>query len=90
VWRTEEADAASTWAAPRQLKPAARNIARRMAVASVASTRAAPMQSLEVPAVCTAGYVSSASSPTMRRMLHSNSVAKTRRPKPRVGSRSPC
>jgi hypothetical protein len=55
-----------------------------LAGASAASTRAAPSQSFELPAVCTAGFVSSASSPTMRRTMHRNSVARPRRPKPRV------
>jgi hypothetical protein len=67
AWRMGEAYAASTRAAPRQLKPAARSIARRMEEAGVANTRAAPSQSLELLAACTAGYVSSARSPTMRR-----------------------
>jgi hypothetical protein len=52
--------------------------------------RAAQRQSRELPAVCTARCVSSASSPTMRRTMHRNSVARPRRPKPRVGSRSSC
>jgi hypothetical protein len=39
-------------------------------------------------AVCTARYVSNASSPTMRRTMHRKSVARPRRPNPRVGSRS--
>jgi hypothetical protein len=43
-------------------------------------------QSLKLPAVSTARYVSSASSPTMRRTMHSNSVARPSRPKPWVGS----
>jgi hypothetical protein len=88
--RMAEAGAASTWAAPRQLKEAARHTASRMAGASAASTRAALRQSLELPAVCTARYVSSASSPTMRRTMHRNSVARPRRPKPRVGWRRSC
>jgi hypothetical protein len=79
------AGAASRRAAPRRLKEAARIIARHMAAASGASKRAAPNQSLELPAVRTARYVSSASSPTMRRTMHSNSVARPRRPEPRVG-----
>jgi hypothetical protein len=49
--------------------------------------RAALRQSLKLPAVCTAGYVSSASSPTMRRTMQGNSVARPWRSKPRVGSR---
>jgi hypothetical protein len=44
--------------------------------ASVASKRAAPSQSLERLAVCTARYVSSASSPTTCRTMHSNSIAR--------------
>jgi hypothetical protein len=56
----------------------------------VETTRTASSQSLKLPAVCTARYVSSASSPTMRRTMHRNSVARPRRPKPRVGSRSSC
>jgi hypothetical protein len=79
------AGAARTRAAPRQLK-AAHTAAWRMGAAGAARRRAAPSQSLELPAVCTAGYVSSASSPTMRRTIHSNSVARPSRPKPRVGS----
>jgi hypothetical protein len=45
----------------------ARHTARRMAAAGGASTWAAPCESFKLPAVCTAGYASSASSPTMRR-----------------------
>jgi hypothetical protein len=67
---------------------AVRNTASRMGAASAASTRAAPKQSLELPAVCTAGFVSSASSPTISRMMHRNSAARPRRPKPRMGSSS--
>jgi hypothetical protein len=81
--RTEGAGAASTWAAPWLLLEVARLTARRMEGASAANKRAAPSQSLELPAVCTAGYVSSASSPTMRRTMHRNSVARPRRLKPR-------
>jgi hypothetical protein len=73
---------------PRQLRQVAHRTASRMGAAGAASWRAAPRQSLELPAVCTARYVSSASSPTMRRTVHSNSVARPRRPKPRVGSRT--
>jgi hypothetical protein len=75
---TEGAGGASTRAAPRQLLQAARPIAPRMAGAGAASRRAAPRQSLELPAVCTARCVSSASSPTMRRTMHRNSVARPR------------
>jgi hypothetical protein len=64
--------------------PSTRYTARRMAGAGGVSRRAAPSQSLELPAVCTARFVSSA---TMRRTMHRNSVAGPRRPKPRVGSR---
>jgi hypothetical protein len=42
AWRTEVADAASTWAAPRQLLQAARSSARHMAGAGAASTWAVP------------------------------------------------
>jgi hypothetical protein len=85
--RMAEAGGASTWAVPRLLKQAARPTASRMEGAGGASTRAAPSTSPKLPAVCTARYVSSASSPTMRRTMHRNSLA---RPKPRVGSRSWC
>jgi hypothetical protein len=64
--------------------------ASRMAGAGGVRRRAAQRQSRELPAVCTARCVSSASSPTMRRTMHRNSVARPRRPKPRVGSRSSC
>jgi hypothetical protein len=70
------AGAASTWAAPRLLLEAARPIASRMGAAGAASTRAAPRQSLKLPAVCTARYVSSASSPTMHKTMHRNTVAR--------------
>jgi hypothetical protein len=82
------AGGASTWAAQRLLNQAARHIARRMAGASAASRRAAPSQSLEVPAVCTASNACSPSSPTMRRRPHRNSLTRHRRPKTRVASRS--
>jgi hypothetical protein len=84
--RTAGAGAASTWAAPRQLRQAARNIAGLMGVTGAASTRAAPNQSDKLPEVCTARYVSSARSPTMHKTMHLSSVARPRRPKPRVGA----
>ena len=67
---------------------AVRNTASRMGAASAASMRAAPKQSLELPAVCTAGFVSSASRLTISRMMHRNSAARPSRPKPRMGSSS--
>ena len=88
--RTVEAGVASTWAVPKQLLEAARPIARLTEEAGAASTRAAPSTSPKLPAVCTARYVSSASSPTMRRTMHRNSPARRRRPKPRVSWRSCC
>jgi hypothetical protein len=62
---------------------AVRNTASRMGATSAASMRAAPKQSLELPAVCTAGFVSSASRLTISRMMHRNSAARPSRPKPR-------
>jgi hypothetical protein len=59
-----------------------------MGEASAASRRAAPSQPLEVPAVCTASNACRASSPTMRRRPHRNSLTRHRRPKTRVASRS--
>jgi hypothetical protein len=46
------------------------SLAKRTVEAGGASKRAAPRQSFTPPAACTAGYVSSASSPTMRRAMH--------------------
>jgi hypothetical protein len=46
-----------------------------MAEAGGARRRAAPRQSLELPAACTARYVSSASSPTMRRTMQQRGEA---------------
>jgi hypothetical protein len=74
----------------RLLDQAARFTAGRMEGASAASRRAAPSQSLQVPAVCTASNACRASSPTMRRRPHRNSLARRRRPKTRVASRSYC
>jgi hypothetical protein len=60
--RMAEAGAASTWAAPSPLLEAVRPTARRMEAAGAATTRAAPSLSLELPAVCTARCLFSASS----------------------------
>jgi hypothetical protein len=61
-----------------------------MVGAGAASRRAAPSQSLKLPAVCTAGSVYRASSPTMRRRTHRSSLQSPRRPKPPVCSTSSC
>jgi hypothetical protein len=88
--RVAAAGGASTWAAPRLLLQAAQPTPGRMAEVSAASRRAAPSQSFKLPAVCTAGYAHRASSPTMRRRVHRNSLVMRRRPKPWLGSKSPC
>jgi hypothetical protein len=71
--RMVAAGGASTWAAPRQLLVAVRNIARRTVEASGVRRRAAS-QSLKLQAACSARFASSASSPTMRRRAHRNTV----------------
>jgi hypothetical protein len=53
----EGEDAASTWAAPRQLRQVAHRTVRHMAAAGAARTRAAPSTSLKLPAVCSARSV---------------------------------
>ena len=87
--RTAGTGGARRRAAP-SLPQTTRCTALRMGAANGASMRAAARQSLKLPAVCTAGYVSSASSPTMRRTMHINSAVRPRRPKPRAGPRSWC
>jgi hypothetical protein len=68
-----EAGGASTRAAPRELKAAARRIARRTEEAGGASTRAAPSQSFKLQAAHSARYVCGA---------HSRSLMVRRRSKP--------